>query len=97
MSGRFSDFERKDKLGKQAATKRLTVMEVANRLGIDRTQVAALVDAGELPAIDVSLPGSARRSLRIRERDVIDFEIRRNAISLPARQGRCRAYVAKNL
>ena len=54
----------------------LTINDVAARLGVDRRHVYRLIEAGEIVAIDISMPG-VRQSLRIAEDELGRFIVRR--------------------
>ena len=63
----------------------LPVADVAERLAIDPSSVLALIRSGALPAVDVALPGTARRRWRIAVADLEAFLIRRRS-SPPSRR-----------
>lgn len=43
----------------------LSIQQAADRLGVERKHVQALIDAGDLPAFDVARTGGRYRLLRI--------------------------------
>lgn len=51
----------------------MTIVQVANRLGVSRRTVHRRIDEGVLPAFQIN-PGGLRKHLRIHLRDVIRFE-----------------------
>lgn len=77
--------------------KSLTVPEVAQRLGVCPRTVRTLVNAGDLPCIDVAPASSTRRSLRFMLEDVLDFQARRAVAPAAGAPRKARGYVCQHL
>jgi excisionase family DNA binding protein len=61
----------------------LKIAAVAARLGCSDMHVYRLIEAGELPAVDISQPGSRRSKTRVRS-DHIDAYISKKTRRRPA-------------
>lgn len=51
----------------------LTIPETAELLRCTGMHVYRLIDAGELPTVDISVPGSSRTKRRVRVADLTDY------------------------
>jgi excisionase family DNA binding protein len=71
-----------------AADALLSVREVAERLGVRRAGVLALIRAGELRAVDVALRRGGRPLWRIDPDDLEAFVARRTRPAAPRRRRR---------
>lgn len=56
-----------------------TIPEVADLLRVSDVHVYRLIDAGELPTVDISVPGSKRSKRRVRAADLNEYLKRASA------------------
>ena len=77
--------------------KRLSITEVADRLGVSTTTVIAAIDDGRLPAINVAAPSARRRTLRVLEADLQQFESASHCTPAAPHPVRARPYRMRHL
>lgn len=73
----MNDLTHDDALETAAPARFFTISEVMSRYQVGRKTVQSWIDAGDLPVIDVSRPGSAHRAHRISPEALAAFENRR--------------------
>lgn len=62
----------------QSTVQAYTVKQIASRFGVGVANVLAWIDAGELGALNVAAATAGRPRWRIRNCDVLAFELRRS-------------------
>ena len=77
----YRGFEPFTQVGGKVRVSLLTPKEVAEQRGVSRATVLAWYDAGLLPGVDVSRPGSNRRRIRFTEEDLEEMKRRQLARS----------------